>query len=88
MFIFTYIGDKSTKLRMEHSDSLPPALQNFLTFDGVNRAWVAEQLYGSRSTSSTAKLHAKIRGTQNRRFSDAELAELTRIRKTFLEHLL
>lgn len=60
----------------------------FLNFDGVNKAYVAEQLFGSRGKSSTSRLRKKHLGIENRHFTDAEIDRLLEIRKEFLTHLL
>ena len=60
----------------------------FLEYEGVNKAFIAERLYGKRGPIWTSKLRRKHLGIEGRSFTDAEIDRLMEIRKEFLQKLL
>ncbi|WP_460912059.1 hypothetical protein [Spirosoma areae] len=60
----------------------------FLDFEGINKAYIAEQLYGKRGPTWTSKLRRKHLGIEGRSFTDAEIDRLMQIRKEFHQKLL
>jgi hypothetical protein len=56
-------------------------IQEQLKSGKYNLSWVAEQLYGSRSKSSVAKLTNKLHNVQNRSFTEDEEKKIKKILK-------
>jgi hypothetical protein len=63
-------------------------IKRFLNHKGVNKAWVAEKLYGKRDSTNTSKLRKKSMGIDGRHFTDSEVNKLDQIRKEFISDLI
>lgn len=58
---------------------------NFLNHPAINKAYIAELLYGKKSTTNTSKLHQKIRGEKS--FTSTEVEKLEEIKKQIKQEL-
>ncbi len=58
---------------------------NWLHHPGINRAYIAEKLYGKNTAVTRSKLNQKVRGEKS--FTMEELTKLEAIRKEFVEQL-
>lgn len=58
-------------------------IKEFISHPGINHSWLAEQLYGDKSSKNRKKISLKLAGLQQ--FNHTEIQKLKEIKKIFIK---
>jgi hypothetical protein len=57
----------------------------FISHPAISQAWLAEKLYGDKSSKNCKKISLKVSGKQQ--FNDSEVSKLKEIKKEFIKKI-